>query len=113
MHVSFRLDAIADAQDAYSWYEDRRYGLGEEFLEELRSAVSRIIENPTFHSVVHRDTRRALLKRFPYGVFYRKRCLTRVPARPTPCFRRAVSPGPVPSTTGAGCQRTFLSNAAA
>jgi plasmid stabilization system protein ParE len=30
-----------------------------------------LLDNPLQHRVVHRDTRRANLRRFPYGVFYR------------------------------------------
>ena len=70
--VLLRPAAAADVEDAYAWYEGQRSGLGEEFLEILRSTLAAIVENPGQYPVVHRGTRRALLRRFPYGVFYRR-----------------------------------------
>ena len=67
----FRPSAAADVEDAFLWYESQRLGLGEEFLEELELVVQAISESPRRFPVVHRDTRRALLHRFPYAVFYR------------------------------------------
>lgn len=55
-----------------TWYEEQREGLGAEFLaavdEQLKYYISQFPEN--FHEL-HRNTRRALLKRFPYGIYYR------------------------------------------
>ena len=69
--VVFRPAAAADAEDGYLWYEIQKTGLGEEFLSEVSDALNRIIENPESYPVIHRDTHRALLRRFPYGLFYR------------------------------------------
>jgi plasmid stabilization system protein ParE len=69
--VIFRREARADALDAYRWYEKQASGLGAEFREELRATVERITERPLAFRVLHRDTRRARLRRFPFGVFYR------------------------------------------
>lgn len=67
----FRPAAAADVEDAYLWYESQRIGLGEEFLAAVRMVVESIIAYPERFPVVHRNTRRALLRRFPYGLFYR------------------------------------------
>lgn len=56
---------------AYLWYEEQRPGLGEEFLHALKAAEDFVAAFPLSCSVVHRDTRRALLKRFPYGLYFR------------------------------------------
>ena len=51
------------------WYESRRPGLGEEFLQALTSTRARILEHPEAYPVLHRATRRALIpQRFPYGL---------------------------------------------
>jgi plasmid stabilization system protein ParE len=71
MKLQLRPGAVADTNDAYSWYEERRVGLGEEFLFELQTAFDRILETPDSFPVVYRGTRRALLRRFPYAVFFR------------------------------------------
>ncbi|MHB8859321.1 MAG: type II toxin-antitoxin system RelE/ParE family toxin [Thermoleophilia bacterium] len=67
----FHAAAAADVEDAFLWYESQRSGLGDEFLDELSLVLSAINENPIRFPVLHRDTRRALLHRFPYALFYR------------------------------------------
>ena len=69
--IVVRPAAAADIDEAFLWYERRRPGLGEEFLVELQAALQDIAARPSLHAVIHRNTRRALLRRFPYGVFYR------------------------------------------
>jgi plasmid stabilization system protein ParE len=66
-----RPAAAADIDDAFLWYERQRAGLGEEFLAAVQATLDRITAHPTMYAVIHRDTRRALLERFPYGIFYR------------------------------------------
>jgi len=70
--VLIRPAAAADIEDAFEWYEAQRSGLGEEFLEMLTSSLNRIAENPQIYQVIYRETRRALLKRFPYSVFFKE-----------------------------------------
>ena len=65
--------AEQEVQQAARFYEGRSRGLGTAFLEIVEQALSGVEENPLRFPVVHRDTRRALLKRFPYGVFFRIR----------------------------------------
>jgi plasmid stabilization system protein ParE len=55
--------AEEDLQEAYAWYERQRVGLGEDFL-------SSTLRNPEMHRVVHENSRRALIRRFPYALFY-------------------------------------------
>jgi plasmid stabilization system protein ParE len=69
--VLIRPAAAADIEDAFQWYEGQRIGLGIDFRSELRATIDRLAANPLLYQVIHRDTRRALLRRFPYGVFYR------------------------------------------
>ena len=67
----FRPAAAADVEDAYRWYEAQRPGLGEEFLAGVKIVIESMTANPELFPVVHRETRRALLRRFPYGLYYR------------------------------------------
>ena len=60
-----------DLSDAYDWYEGQEAGLGERFLDAFDAGVELLCENPRSSPVVHGDVRRALLRRFPYLVFYR------------------------------------------
>jgi len=62
-----RLDMI-DAQD---WYERKAQGLGARFLAEVDFQVQRIAANPLHFPKMWADVRRARLRRFPYGLFFR------------------------------------------
>ena len=70
--VLIRPAAAADIEDAFLWYQTQRDALGDEFREALRTALKKVGENPRLHQIIHRDTRRALLKRFPYGIYYKE-----------------------------------------
>ena len=59
-----------DVDEAYSWYEDRRLGLGEEFLGCVDACIQTICRMPELHAKVYEDFRRALVRRFPYAIFY-------------------------------------------
>ena len=71
MNLVVRPAAAADLEDVFLWYEGNRAGLGNEFLDAVEHVFEAVLENPRRHRVVHRDTRRAHVRRFPYGVFYR------------------------------------------
>jgi plasmid stabilization system protein ParE len=70
VEVRLRPEAEQDLADAAAWYEEQRPGLGRQFLDETQVLLSAIAERPLAYHVVHRATRRALLQRFPFGVFY-------------------------------------------
>ena len=67
----FRPAAAGDVEDGFRWYEEQRQGLGEAFVEEVGRTVRAVQATPQRYPVILRDTRRALLRRFPYGLFYR------------------------------------------
>lgn len=57
--------------DAADWYETQLLGLGLSFFEDLDKVISRIEESRGQFPIVYRDAHRALLRRFPYGVFFK------------------------------------------
>ena len=63
-------EAEQDVGEAYEWYESRRPGLGEEFLSCVDACVETICRTPEVHSLAHENFRRALVRRFPYALFY-------------------------------------------
>jgi plasmid stabilization system protein ParE len=69
--VRLRLEAEEDLEEAATWYEAQRSGLGQQFLDEVVKALVTIAEMPLGYSVVYRNTRRAWMRRFPFGIFYR------------------------------------------
>ena len=60
---------IAQAQDDY---ESREPGLGNRFVEQVRSTINRIGQNPFQYQVVPDSfgSRRAPVRRFPWSVWY-------------------------------------------
>lgn len=66
----FAPEAEQDIADAYAWYENRRAGLGEEFLSSLEACLESIRRDPEIYSKFFEDYRRGLMRRFPYAVFY-------------------------------------------
>jgi plasmid stabilization system protein ParE len=63
-------EAEFDIADAYVWYEGRRAGLGEEFLSSVDACMESIRRQSTMYPPVHEAYRRALIRRFPYAVFF-------------------------------------------
>lgn len=72
MAVEFILapEVEEDLGEAYGWYEERRPGLGEELLSCVDACIEQICRLPEMHTKVHGEYRRALVRRFPYAVFY-------------------------------------------
>ena len=71
LKVYLRPEAETDIEEAAIWYEEQRQGLGQEFLDDVLSLCETISENPAIYPVVHRRTRRSLIRRFPFGVYFR------------------------------------------
>jgi plasmid stabilization system protein ParE len=59
-----------DVAAAYEWYEKERAGLGREFLDELRATYDRVADGPLKYQHLRSGIRRALVRRFPYGVYF-------------------------------------------
>ena len=66
----FSPEVAQDLLEAYDWYQERRDGLGDEFLSCVDACIQSIRRNPEMYGVVFQDLRRALVRRFPYSVFY-------------------------------------------
>jgi toxin ParE1/3/4 len=62
-----RLEVI-EAQD---WYEREASGLGRRFRDEVDFQVGNIAAHPLRFPEILDDVRRARLRRFPYGLFFR------------------------------------------
>ncbi|MBI3512628.1 MAG: type II toxin-antitoxin system RelE/ParE family toxin [Proteobacteria bacterium] len=66
-----RRQAQEDIRTAAHWYAGQRVGLGRAFVQQIDRVLDRILVNPEHYPVVHQEIRRAIARRFPYGVFYR------------------------------------------
>ena len=63
-------EARQDLVAAFDWYQAQRPGLGSEFLAEVACVLEAIEANPEGFPVIRGRTRRGLVRRFPYGIFY-------------------------------------------
>ena len=70
MRVIFTRTAQADIAEAYAWYEEREFGLGEEFLRCVEACTNRLHRHPLMYPVAVDKFRRAPLRRFPFEIFY-------------------------------------------
>ncbi len=68
--VRLRPEAEQDLVEAATWYEGNQPRLGQQFLDEATEILASIGEQPLAYTVVYRSLRRALLKRFPFAVFF-------------------------------------------
>lgn len=62
--------AIADIAEARDWYEPQRGGLGDEFLQSIENCIDAIQSNPDLFPIAYKHYRQALVRRFPYAVYY-------------------------------------------
>ena len=59
-----------DVEAAFDWYESQAPELGIQFLGELRATYDRIAAGPAKYQLAGTRVRRALLRRFPYAVYF-------------------------------------------
>ena len=71
MNVDFHAAALREVEDAQAWYEERSLLAGSAFLRELSVAVQRIRQAPNRYPSAEAGSRRILLERFPFAVYYR------------------------------------------
>lgn len=63
-------EAEDDLEGARAWYEQRVGGLGAEFVAVVRESLETIERSPKLFPVAHADIRKAVLRRFPYSVYF-------------------------------------------
>jgi plasmid stabilization system protein ParE len=68
--VIFTQAARAELIDAQDWYEREAAGLGRHFREAIDALTERLNTNPQQFPIVFKSVRRALLRRFPYALFF-------------------------------------------
>jgi plasmid stabilization system protein ParE len=69
--IVFLDEAREEAIEAFLYCEKRAAGLGVELLRQVRLAIQQIAKFPEAGALADAKTRRRLVRRFPYGIFYR------------------------------------------
>ncbi len=68
--LKFSTRALRETGEAQEWYELQSPGLGEEFITAMELQLKRLEQAPLLYAEAIPNVRRALLPRFPYGLFY-------------------------------------------
>ena len=71
LKVVFRRAARAEFDAAALWYEERRAGLGTQFVSEINRVIDLTSNHPELFPAKHLEIRCAQARRFPYSVFFR------------------------------------------
>jgi plasmid stabilization system protein ParE len=71
MTVRFHPAAREDIRTARDWYEERSPLAALGFAQDVDRAIQQIAEAPARHPRAEHGTRRVLLSRFPFTLFYR------------------------------------------
>jgi len=70
MEIRFLDLAQAEFDEAVAYYNSQLPGLGDDFLAQVLKALDRIKQFPKAWHPYTKNTRRCLVRRFPYGVVY-------------------------------------------
>lgn len=71
MRIEYHPAVESELAEIRDYYNDQSLHLGDEFVNEFERHVLRIAAMPTRWMVVRGDTRRALMRRFPYVILFR------------------------------------------
>jgi plasmid stabilization system protein ParE len=73
--LAFDPEALDELREAARWYEERREGLGRDFLREVEAMLAHVRERPMLFQRIAElpddlDVRRALIRRFPFALVF-------------------------------------------
>ncbi len=68
--IIIRPEAELDVLEAVNWYEEKLKGLGSNFLMSVDATIESILRTPEAYTPTYKKTRRALVRKFPFGVHY-------------------------------------------
>ncbi|MCC9605809.1 type II toxin-antitoxin system RelE/ParE family toxin [Blastopirellula sp. JC732] len=71
--VRFTPLAYRDLEEIVAWYESKRLGVGYQFELAIGQVIQRIEQYPLSCELVLNEIRQALVRRFPYAIYYQLR----------------------------------------
>lgn len=69
--VLILAEAEHDLDAAFVFYELRQLGLGKRFFQSVDESVKFLSEDPLIFAEIYNGLRRILIRKFPYGIYYR------------------------------------------
>jgi plasmid stabilization system protein ParE len=70
MNLVYTNQAEADLKNTFVWYEEKRKGLGYEFLNCVEAALQNIIVMPEMYQKRYGEIHGCPIRRFPFSIFY-------------------------------------------
>lgn len=70
MQIRFQPEAEVELAEARLWYSLQRQGLDVALIKRVDQALSAIVATPESYPIVYRNLRRAVLRQFPFAIFY-------------------------------------------
>jgi len=70
MIIRFTPEADDELAEARQWYARQRENLDTELMQSVDEALTRVVTNPNQYPIVYQTLRRAVLRRFPFAIFY-------------------------------------------
>lgn len=68
--LTLRKEAEFDIDEHFNFYEEKRDGLGHDFLLCVEEALDKLQRNPVIYRKIYNDLRRIPIRRFPYRAFF-------------------------------------------
>ncbi|MEJ2424987.1 MAG: type II toxin-antitoxin system RelE/ParE family toxin [Candidatus Thiodiazotropha sp.] len=68
--LTIRKEAERDIDEQFNYYEEKREGLGHNYLLCIEEALGKLQRNPLAYRKIHNELRRLPIKRFPHRIFY-------------------------------------------
>jgi len=68
--IVFRRIAQIELDEAVSWYENKQGGVGREMRKEIEKHLEQIAKQPQRFRRMRGDVRRAVMRRFPYSIYF-------------------------------------------
>ena len=65
-----RPEAESELLKAVKWYEEKVKGLGTNLLLNVEATIESILRIPEAYTPLYKNTRRALVRKYPFGVHY-------------------------------------------
>lgn len=70
MKSRLTAEAELDLLEAIRWYDERDQELADDLLRRVYKCIASVERSPRLFPIVHRQMRRALVRRFPYQILY-------------------------------------------
>ena len=70
MQIRFQPEAESELAEARLWYSLQREGLDAELMSRVDQTLRAISASPRSYPIVYRNLRRAVLRQFPFAIFY-------------------------------------------